>query len=176
MEKELEFIMLVGLPACGKTTWAEQYVRNRFNYSIISTDDFYEQYAYTMRITYQEAFEKVDFKDAQRYFDTMLNNALEMNKNIIWDQTNLNTLSRRKKLKKIPDKYLKIARVFDVDEKTRVKQSEKRWFETGKSIPLNAIQRMKQTCDYNEVNLIDEGFDKVIYHRNEEIEEVLKYG
>ena len=160
-EKNLEFIMLVGLPASGKTWWTEQYTRHRDNYIIASTDEFVDNYARMNGVSYQAAFEQVNRKDAESYMYGKLNHAIQTEKNIIWDQTNLNSKARMKKLARIPDNYKKIVRVFNTPESIRIDNSYTRFVNTNKFIPAEVINQMKFNMDYMTSNFFAEGFDEV---------------
>ena len=84
--------------------------------------------------------------------------AIENNKNIIWDQTNLNTKTRKAKLSKIPDNYTKIAVVFSTKYDILEQVNEERQH-FGRAIPKSIFQSMIKS--YQEPTY-DDGFDDII--------------
>jgi tRNA uridine 5-carbamoylmethylation protein Kti12 len=77
---------------------------------------------------------------------------------IIWDQTNLDSKTRRKKLQKIPSDYVKFAFVFDTpSDETLNERIEQR---KDKVIPRNILDGMISRF---ESPTEAEGFDVIIY-------------
>jgi len=147
--------MLVGLPAAGKSTWIKQ---NTPDAVILSTDNYIEDKASEMGKTYHEIFQS-QIKHASRNLNVELNKAIESGKDIVWDQTNVAPTGRKKKLKGIPDRYYKVAVVFDVEDAELERRLAKRAEETGKSIPPHVLSSMRDSFIYP---TREEGFDKVI--------------
>lgn len=102
-KKDKEAIILVGLPASGKST----YIKNLNGYEILSTDNLItEKYP---NLSYEQAFNKIIEKDEfnlieNKMFD-LLKKHIKDGKNLIIDRTNLTKKTRRKFLNIIPDKY-----------------------------------------------------------------------
>ena len=84
-------IVLVGLPACGKSTFIQN--GDFQNHEIISSDNLIEDYAKTVNKTYEEVFSEY-IKIASRKILKIYDEALKSNKNIIIDRTNLTEKSR----------------------------------------------------------------------------------
>lgn len=168
MKSQPTFIMLVGLPASGKSTLRRALTMSHQiwgfsrNLTCLSTDDLIENYAYTHGLTYDQAFEQ-SIKDAtkQMYFD--LERAIDNNHDIILDQTNLTVKSRLSKLGKIPNYYHKRCNVvFNKNEEQLQKRLMSR---EGKTIPDSVMSNMKVIY----VNpSITEGFDDVYYINTED--------
>lgn len=152
-----KFIMLVGVPGSGKSTWIRsQKITN--DAIILSTDNYIEEKALREDETYTEAFPKyIEEATAQMYED--LEYALQNGKDIIWDQTNTTLRGRRNKIQKIPGSYDKIAVVFNVpdDLTNRLKIRD---IEEGKHIPQEVIDNM---IKYFEPPTRFEGFSKIIH-------------
>lgn len=146
--------ILVGIPASGKSTWAETQ-RNLVDCDYISSDKFIEKHAAANGITYSEAFGEAIKSSISDMLDE-LDVSVNASRDIIWDQTSTTVVSRIKKLRLLPG-YQKIAVVFktpDEEELQRRLDSRK-----GKSIPENVIKDMIANF---EMPTKDEGFDEII--------------
>lgn len=153
--KQLEFIMLVGIPGAGKSTYIKQL--DLTNFTIISSDDIIEEEAARLGKTYSEIFK--DFVDTAaemvaRKFDLAVYN----NDNIIWDQTNLTSKKRKSILVKVPKKYYKKAVLFTINLDVAKERVIKREKETGKKIPFKVLDDMHSRL---EVPTQLEGFDEI---------------
>lgn len=150
--RKKKFIMLIGVPGSGKSTWIKNYVSD-YPTMIISSDKHIEKFAKIDGITYSEAFPKYAKKATELMYKD-LDTALKMDFDIIWDQTNLTKKIRSNKLKNIPEGYIKEAIFFEVPDnleerlKTRV----------GKYIPDDVMVRMKNDLT---IPTTDEGFSKI---------------
>lgn len=115
-----ELYMLIGVPGSGKSTWVKERFESGFFkediHVVISTDDIIEEVAQQNQTTYDVVF-KTTIDWASKEANRRLEKAIQENKHIIWDQTNLTQKSRSKKLAKIPYYYIKFAVCFDVPEK-----------------------------------------------------------
>ncbi len=103
-----EFIMLIGLPCSGKSTYAKENFTE--NYTIISRDDIVLEEGGTSN--YNEAWVKADHKKVDSVFTERVQLSLKNNDNIVIDRTNLSSKSRNKVLCNVPDTYYKKAIVF----------------------------------------------------------------
>jgi len=150
--------MLVGLPASGKSTWVE---KQKFDstVAIVSTDKHIDNYAKNLNKTYNEVFAEY-YNIAKNLMDAEIASAVNDQKHIVWDQTNINKASRALKLKQIPDNYLKIAIVFDLpQEKEHNRRLKSR---KGKIISQRVISQMKD--GYEKPELL-EGFDSIRFEK-----------
>jgi hypothetical protein len=148
-----KFYMLIGVPASGKSTWRKA---NAGHAEIISTDDIIDHRAASMGLTYNEVF-KDAIKEATRLANDHAYKAFRMNKDVIWDQTNLTPKSRKPKLALVPEHWEKIAVVFltpDEDEWQR-----RLAIRPGKSIPQHILIGMR---DSMKLPTDEEGFHEVI--------------
>lgn len=153
------FQMLIGLPGSGKTTWfAEQDLSDK-NFVWISTDKFIERLAKQKGKTYNEVW-KDNIKSATNQMVGELRTAINTNKDIIFDQTNLSIKSRRQKLQNIPSNYTKEAVIFLTSpEIIDIINVERKQF--GRAIPQHILESMRRTFDISFIN--NEGFDKITY-------------
>jgi predicted kinase len=144
---------LIGVPGAGKSTWISQQDW-AVGMPVISTDNFVEEYARKQGKTYNEVFK--DYMPIA--VKLMANQALVCQANnldVIWDQTSVSVVSRRKKFNTLP-KYEHIAVVFktpDADELARRLASR-----PGKSIPDHVIRSM---IDNFEMPTEEEGFKEI---------------
>lgn len=152
------FIMMVGVPNSGKTTYAKTLINTDVNnsYTYISRDDLVELAGSQLglgELTYNEAWAKVD----QKHVDTLLNARIEsafLNKeNVILDMTNLTKKARAGRLKKVPQGYKKMSATFICNEKDIFERNKQR---PGKVIPPHVISTMMEQF---EIPTKDEGFD-----------------
>jgi predicted kinase len=148
-----EAIFLVGIPTAGKSTFSNQ--KQYQNYVRISSDDILQEIAKERQQSYNNVF-KGNIRFAQIAMMKVLRKAIDENKSIIWDQTNLTRKQRKEKLKYIPPHYKKTAVYFVVDLKTAIKRNTQR---PGKVIPPEILERM---IEEYELPTLEEGFSEVI--------------
>ena len=154
-----KLIMMSGIPTCGKST----YVQNGIDYSelsdegftYLSTDNYIQEKAKKEGLTYDEIFDYT-IKEATEEMYKLLEFAIQSKMNVIWDQTNLTVKSRRKKLKRIPKDYEKVAVYRKIPLETAMLRNQER---PGKIIPPNTLRDMHKVF---QPPTLDEGFDKVI--------------
>lgn len=150
-------IMLVGLPCSGKSTEV-QYLKKCFDAEVISTDDFIEARAKKLHATYNAIFDKT-IDEATTDMEKRLKEAVKAGKSIIWDQTNLEASTRKKKLAKIPEDYYPIAYVFNEEFPILIERNAERT-KNGKTIPYDVLVEMKKRF---KVPKKEEGFREVIF-------------
>jgi len=129
--------VLVGVPGSGKSTWVSNQDWAK-DCAYISTDSIVEQFAAEQNKTYSEVFESFMPTAVDLMVDQVLLAKLQ-NKDIIWDQTSTTILSRKKKLKMLPD-YYHIAVVFKTPPKDELDRRLNN--RPGKIIPPNVIENM----------------------------------
>lgn len=153
MPQHPSYIVLVGLPGSGKTTF-----RNlkplELELVVLSLDDEIERYAKQKGTTYTEVFSSY-IETAKDIVQTARMKALLGNKNIIHDATHLTLASRSRSIFDVPDYYQKLAMVCSVDEKERQLRLLNR---PGKIIPVEVDDRMRASFIHP---TIEEGFDGV---------------
>lgn len=144
---------LIGIPASGKSTWAENQVWAQLC-AHISTDKWVELYAKEVGKTYSEVF--TDFMPtAVELMAKEVIAAREARRDIIWDQTSTTVLSRKKKFNMLSD-YYHIAVVFKTPP---VSELMKRLASRpGKTIPWDVVSSM---INGFEMPSEDEGFQEI---------------
>lgn len=160
--KKPELIVLIGLPACGKTTFSNQ--EKYKDYVKVSIDGvLMEMYP---GHTYNEAYKKANHKEISKIFKERYFTALKEGVSIIVDKTNLTSKSRRKLLATVGKDYTKIAVVFDYDLDELKRRNEKRNKEEGKHISETIYTDMIKL--YSPIKT-EEGFDKVVVIKHKKI-------
>lgn len=147
-------IMLVGVPASGKSTFLKN--DNTVDAEVLSTDNLIEEYAASQGKTYSEVFKEY-VGIAEKEFFNKIKDCVDNKRNFFVDRTNISKKSRRKILALIPDSWTKIAVVFSVpDEQELSKRLSSR---PGKHIPDFVIESM---IDSYERPTQEEGFSMVL--------------
>jgi tRNA uridine 5-carbamoylmethylation protein Kti12 len=151
-----ELYFLIGLPCSGKTTWLKNQKIDNINSIILSTDNFIEEMAKNDNIEYEEAFLRY-YQIAKQVMDNNLQIAIQQNKTIYWDQTNIDLTIRIARIRRIPDNYYKIAVIFDrITEEEFIKRN------TGRNRKMDVEVFQMLNNEYDAPSL-DEGFDFIKY-------------
>lgn len=154
----MELIMMCGIPCSGKSTYIYRGTENTSvfdEYVVLSTDDYIEEYAKANSKTYNEVFDEA-IKEATTKMYKDLKLAIQREKSIIWDQTNVSKKSRKKKLNMIPDTYTKTAVVLPITLEEAIVRNSQR---ANKFIPRSVLHRMYYQF---EIPTEDEGFDYIM--------------
>lgn len=152
--------VMVGLPGLGKSTIIHSMVDE--NTWIYSTDMYIEAVAEDNGITYNEAFES-NIDAATKFNQQKLETMIGLQKDIIWDQTNLGRGKRRKIINRMKQAgydvecaYIKAPEATQIDDQKewarRLKNRE------GKTIPAHVISNMIESLVEP---IIDEGFGQI---------------
>lgn len=149
-----ELVVLIGLPASGKSTWVAE---NCPNHVIVSNDAVVEKYGAKLNLDYNEAWKKVSFKTVKYECNNTFKKAVSDKKSIVIDNTNMTPKARR--TYRAEGYYVK-AVVFDIPEEEWKRRTEKRKNETGKLVPDAAIMQMRKAY---RPPAKEEGFDEIIY-------------
>jgi tRNA uridine 5-carbamoylmethylation protein Kti12 len=151
-----ELYFLIGLPCSGKTTWLKNQKIDNINSIISSTDNFIEEMANNDNIEYEEAFLKY-YQIAKQVMDSNLEIAIQQNKTIYWDQTNIDPTIRISKIRRIPNNYYKVAIVFNtITEEEFIKRNTLR----NRKMDIEVFRMINDK--YNPPSL-EEGFDFIKY-------------
>jgi len=155
-----EFIMLVGLPASGKSTYIKQLLADNpdKHYVVISTDDILSALGDAEGLSYSQAFDKFSGQ-ADKKMKIQFRQAKNTNSNIVIDRTNLTLNGRRKFLSQLPKEYLTKAVVFDVSRDELDRRLLRREIETGKYVPKHVVDSMQR----NYVPPSKSEFNEIVY-------------
>lgn len=155
-----KFIMLVGVPGSGKSTWTLNFMSGMARladstegWAVLSSDNYIADKAAEEGKTYDEVFDDY-IKESFTQMNLDLKKAVADKKNIIWDQTNLSAKTRSGKLRNIPKHYEKIAIVFPTPADIDVRLKSR----PGKTIPKHIVESMAKSF---EMPTVEEGFDIV---------------
>jgi len=154
-DKQKEIILLVGLPASGKSTYISKM---KGKYIIVSNDLYVEKIAKKLNLTYTEAFDKINRDDVLSNTRKEFDKAIKKNKSVIVDNTNMNVKERSYFTKSTSEDYKRIAIIFKISDSELRKRLDKRGKETGKIIPDEVIEKMKARYDPPTTK---EGFDEI---------------
>ena len=146
---------LIGVPASGKSTW----IKNQdwaLGLTVVSTDNFVEDYAKTQGKTYSEVFDEY-MPTAVDLMSSVVVHAREHGHDIIWDQTSTTEKSRARKFNMLPD-YEHIAVVFKTPEKEEL--DRRLASRPGKNIPDHVMRSM---IKHFEMPNEEEGFKEIWY-------------
>lgn len=167
--RDCEVFMMVGLPASGKTTWAEKWVNEHpeKRYVLLGTNLALDQMkvpGLARKHNYGERFERL-MDRATGIFNTLLAMASRIPRNYIIDQTNVFKNARKRKLKPFANFHKIAVVVFPKPEELKLR-SEKRFKEMGKDVPAEAVNNM--LANYvlpksKDMNGTDEYFDQVVF-------------
>lgn len=149
-----EFIMLVGLPASGKTTVAKKYENE--GYDLFSSDGIIS-----------ELFEKkYDKNKSDIVFETLhqrIRESISAGHNVIYDATNINARRREDFLRRINELGCKKHCIFmAVPYSVCVIRNQKR----DNSVPFSAMERMRKTFD---IPYYFEGWDEITVYKEDSV-------
>lgn len=140
--------ILVGIPGCGKSTWAEKNLADSFR--LLSSDKYREELFGDIN---DQTHNDEVFKHLYANMVCYLNN----NENVCLDATNLTRKSRAKVFNLLKDNHIeceKIAVVFAISEDV----CRMRNLERDRTVPDFVIDRMLRQF---EIPFLGEGFDKI---------------
>ena len=158
-----EVIMMVGLPAAGKTVWAEKYARDHpeKKYCIIGTNSIMDRMkvmGLTRKRNYHGRWDAL-IKQATDILNKTLKITELKNRNYILDQTNVYFNARRRKMNNFRECRRIAAVVINTNEVLK-ERALKREEEEGKVVPESAVMEMKANFVLPEVGEI---FEEVWY-------------
>ena len=141
-----ELIMLVGLPASGKSTWAKEYSETHPDYIVHSSDKLREE-------MYGDNY---DDADNSKVFEELHRRILEDLKmhSVIYDATNLVKKRRVHFLKGVPKHVYKTCIMFLKTYEKCLKDNSKR----ENSVPDEVITRMRKVFS---PPMYHEGFNEI---------------
>ena len=158
-------IVMVGLPATGKSTRANELSAADLDAFVYSTDKFIEDAAKHFGVTYDEAFED-NIRSATANNEIWLKEAIAKKANIIWDQTNLGVKKRRKIINRMKQVGYQVQCICILPPEPAHISDQTDWKHRlnnrpGKSIPSDIMYRM---LDSYVRPTIEEGFDGIGFY------------
>ena len=150
-------ILLVGPPACGKSTWRARYLATATrSTTVVSSDDVLERFAAEQGLSYDEAWRTLDSKIVTRTVNEEFDAAVKRADDIIVDRTNMTAKIRRSFMSRVPKQTRRIAVLFPIEREELDRRLDARAKETGKYIPKSAVDEMYRIYVAPDPNDFDE--------------------
>nr|XP_020461223.1 heterogeneous nuclear ribonucleoprotein U-like protein 1 [Monopterus albus]XP_020461224.1 heterogeneous nuclear ribonucleoprotein U-like protein 1 [Monopterus albus] len=180
-KSECEILMMVGLPACGKTTWAIKYAAAHPDkkYNILGTNAIMDKMK-VMGLRRQKNYAgrwDILIQQATQCLNRLIEIAARKRRNYILDQTNVYGSARRRKMRPFEGFQRKAIVICPTDEDLK-ERTLKQTNEQGKDVPDHAVLEMKanftlpEACDFLEavtfIELQHDEAEKLIKQYNEE--------
>ena len=151
MKQRQQIILMVGIPASGKSTWAKEFIKNNSNYIRFCRDQY--------RIMLQ--FSQFLDNRGERLITDMIYSdirlGLDAGYNIIIDQTNCKAKYLNEFIKKF-DYLADISiKIFDVDINTAIERDLNREASVGEEVisrMYNDYSNLMKTFDFSKYQLI----------------------
>uniref|UniRef100_A0A3Q1F379 Heteroous nuclear ribonucleoprotein U like 1 n=1 Tax=Acanthochromis polyacanthus TaxID=80966 RepID=A0A3Q1F379_9TELE len=180
-KSDCEILMMVGLPACGKTTWAIKHAETHPDkkYNILGTNAIMDKMK-VMGLRRQKNYAgrwDVLIQQATQCLNRLIEIAARKRRNYILDQTNVYGSARRRKMRPFEGFQRKAIVICPTDEDLK-ERTLKQTNEQGKDVPDHAVLEMKanftlpEACDFLEavtfIELQSEEAEKLVKQYNEE--------
>jgi tRNA uridine 5-carbamoylmethylation protein Kti12 len=170
-----KFIVLVGPPAIGKSTYTKN-VLSTLEPCVVSRDEVVEEVAKDSGLTYNEFYARLSDpslselrNNIEKTLQERFKSAIENKKNVVVDMTHMNKKSRRRTLNHVAQKeYEKIAVVFKFDKNmipylqkiSSIREQQYKQLGKTKQIPDQVFYEM---VDRFEPVDKEEGFDTILH-------------
>mmetsp|Transcript_144407 Transcript_144407/g.350632 ORF Transcript_144407/g.350632 Transcript_144407/m.350632 type:complete len:465 (-) Transcript_144407:222-1616(-) len=162
--QDSEFILMCGLPACGKTYWAQKHMEANpmKNYVLLGTNAVIDQMKVmnlNRQRNYADRWQEL-ITQATPIFNKLVEIAGKTPRNIILDQTNVYKSARARKASAFQDFGKRICVTLVTDEDTLAQRTDKREREEGKFVPVQAVNQMRSNFIAPE---LEDGFTDIVY-------------
>ena len=151
-------ILPVGVPGSGKSTWVDRFIEMSSHPTVkVSTDDQIEHIAAAIGKSYNETHRETDMRVLESKMRDAIKSAAIRKDNIIVDRTNVQTRARDRCLSVMPNYYVRVAVVFELEKQELFARLKRRQQQTGKYIPAGLVEQMLadyQPPTYNEFDII----------------------
>uniref|UniRef100_A0A8D3BEX1 Uncharacterized protein n=1 Tax=Scophthalmus maximus TaxID=52904 RepID=A0A8D3BEX1_SCOMX len=180
-KSDCEILMMVGLPACGKTTWAIKHAETNpeKKYNILGTNAIMDKMK-VMGLRRQKNYAgrwDILIQQATQCLNRLIEIAARKRRNYILDQTNVYGSARRRKMRPFEGFQRKAIVICPTDEDLK-ERTLKQTNEQGKDVPDHAVLEMKanftlpEACDFLEAvsysELQQDEAEKLLKQYNEE--------
>ncbi|KAK2912989.1 heterogeneous nuclear ribonucleoprotein U-like protein 1 [Channa argus] len=180
-KSDCEILMMVGLPACGKTTWAIKHAESNpeKKYNILGTNAIMDKMK-VMGLRRQRNYAgrwDLLIQQATQCLNRLIEIAARKRRNYILDQTNVYGSARRRKMRPFEGFQRKAIVICPTDEDLK-ERTLKQTNEQGKDVPDHAVLEMKanftlpEACDFLEavtfVELQRDEAEKLLKQYNED--------
>ncbi|XP_056139002.1 heterogeneous nuclear ribonucleoprotein U-like protein 1 [Lampris incognitus] len=145
-KSECEILMMVGLPACGKTTWAAKHAETNPDkkYNILGTNAIMDKMK-VMGLRRQRNYAgrwDVLIQQATQCLNRLIEIAARKRRNYILDQTNVYGSAQRRKMRPFEGFQRKAIVICPTDEDLK-ERTLKQTDQQGKDVPDHAVLEMK---------------------------------
>ncbi|KAK9959128.1 hypothetical protein ABG768_011208 [Culter alburnus] len=176
-KSDCEVLMMVGLPACGKTTWASKYagMNPEKKYNILGTNAIMEKMK-VMGLRRQRNYAgrwDILIQQATQCLNRLIQIAARKKRNYILDQTNVYGSAQRRKMRPFEGFQRKAIVICPTDED--LKERALKQTEEGKDVPDHAVLEMKANFVLPEVGDFLDEVSFVELQRDEASELVKRY-
>ncbi|KAK7068033.1 hypothetical protein SK128_019253 [Halocaridina rubra] len=176
--EEAEVIMMVGLPATGKTVWVEKYCKENpeKKYYVLGTSFLIDKMKVNgspRKRNYNGRWE-VLIERCTKCLNRLLEMSYKRRRNFIIDQTNVYPSAQRRKMKGFAGFHRRAVVICPTDENLK-KRTEKREKEEGKDVPDKAVLEMKANFKLPEEGELFDVVDFVELQRDEATKLVEQY-
>lgn len=176
--EDAEVIMMVGLPAAGKTTWVENYCRENLGkkYNVLGTNSLIDKMKVNglpRRRNYAGRWDAL-IDRCTKCLNKLLELAYKRRRNFIVDQTNVYPTAQRRKMKGFAGFKRRAVVICPTDEDLK-KRTEKREKEEGKDVPDKAVLEMKANYKLPEEGELFDSVEFIELQRDESLKLVEQY-
>ncbi|KAK9511011.1 hypothetical protein O3M35_005666 [Rhynocoris fuscipes] len=166
---DCEIIMMCGLPACGKTYWANNYVKEHpeKHYNILGTNaliDKMKVMGLPRRANYSGRWDVLIDK-CTKCLNKLMDVGSHRRRNFILDQTNVYPAAQRRKMRNFEGFTRKAVVIVPTEEEFKTR-TQKQAQEEKKDVPENAVMEMKANFCLPDKSL----FSEIIYAELDENE------
>ncbi|XP_016431403.1 heterogeneous nuclear ribonucleoprotein U-like protein 1 isoform X3 [Sinocyclocheilus rhinocerous] len=177
-KSDCEVLMMVGLPACGKTTWATKHAKMNpeKKYNILGTNAIMEKMK-MMGLRRQRNYAgrwDILIQQATQCLNRLIQIAARKRRNYILDQTNVYGSAQRRKMHPFEGFHRKAIVICPTDEDLK-ERTFKQTHEEGKDVPDHAVLEMKANFVLPEVGDFLDEVTYVALQREEADELVERY-
>ena len=141
MSKNLQILILIGAPGSGKSTFARYFLRTEENWTRLCRDDFR-----AMQFSADNLSHKEECLIAEM-IDSAVETLLARRSNVLLDATHC----RREYIEHYIERFNSFAdisfKLFDLDISTLAMRCEKRFQNTGKSIPMPVLKKFTEELE-----------------------------
>ena len=161
---QCKVLMMVGLPASGKTTWCKKYQKDHpeERFSILGTNSIMEQmrvFNLQRKRNYHGRFDKL-MDAASKVHNKLFDIVKQKKRNLILDQTNVYVNARRRKISNFRHFGEKQGVVVVVSQAELDRRTAAREKIEGKLVPDHAVLEMKRNFVLPEIT---DGFSSIVF-------------
>lgn len=154
---DVRFIMLIGLPASGKSTFSKELKEEREDVVIHSSDELREE-------LFNDENNQNNNGELFNELTKRMMRDLRNDKHIVMDATNVSRKRRKALLTQLPKEVRKIAIYIATDYNETLRRNNER----NRVVPIHAINNMYKNL---QIPIYSEGWDKIIISYDEDAEE-----